>query len=140
MKLGGVTNLELVTLGEELLLVGLLGILLPGEVGIVVLLNIDTGEINAGGCGDNVTSVDAAEGNTVDLEGAGNQKDSVGESLQEDDALSAVTSSEDDKDGTRDQAGAVLGGVLGLADLEMIVSTEFRVVDRFGSFNREFWK
>lgn len=115
---GSSTHLELVGLGlEKLLLIGLLGLLLLGEVGIVVLGNINTLEIDLGGGGDNVAGVDAAEGDTVDLEGAGDEDDTLLKGLEVDDALAAETTGEDDDDGTGDEGRADGGRADGLADL-----------------------
>lgn len=52
------------------------------------------------GCGDDVSGVDSAQGNTVDLEGAGDQEDTLVEGLQENDALATEATSEEDQDGT----------------------------------------
>lgn len=52
------------------------------------------------GCGDNVAGVDSAERDTVDLEWAGNQENTLGEVLQEDDALATETASEEDQNST----------------------------------------
>lgn len=77
------------------------------------------------GCGDNIAGVDSSERYAVDLEGAGNQEDTLGKVLQEDDALSAETSSEEDEDSTGSEAGPRGGGSDGFANLEDAVSYDF---------------
>ena len=61
--------------------------------------------------------VDAAEGHTVGLEGASDEEDALLELAQEDDALTAETSGEENEDGARGERFAVFGGVRGLAGL-----------------------
>jgi hypothetical protein len=51
------------------------------------------------GCSDNVAGVNTAEGNTVDFEGTGNEENTLAEVLQENDALAAEATSEEDEDG-----------------------------------------
>ena len=71
------THLGLLALLEESLLGLLLGLLLLGEVlrsgDLLDGLGVNTGDVDALGGGDNVAGVDTAEGNTVDLEGAGDE-------------------------------------------------------------------
>ena len=69
------------------------------------------------GCGDNVAGVDAAEGDTVDLEGTGDEEDTLAEVLQKDDALAAEATSEEDEDGTGSEGGSGSGRSDGFADL-----------------------
>lgn len=68
---------------------------------LINLLGIETAEINLLGSGDNVAGVDSSKGNTVDLEWASNEENTLWEVLQEDDALATETASEEDKDSTR---------------------------------------
>lgn len=56
------------------------------------------------GSGDNVTCVDSAEWDTVDLEWTGNQENTLVKVVQENDALSTESASEEDEDGTGDKA------------------------------------
>jgi hypothetical protein len=53
---------------------------------------------------DNVAGVNSSEGNTVDLEWAGNEKDTLGEVLLEDDTLATETTSEENENSTRSKA------------------------------------
>ena len=66
------------------------------------LAGIDTLEVYLGGCGDEVTSVDTAEWDTVHLEGAGDDERTVlGELLHNHDTASTEATSEHDTDGSR---------------------------------------
>lgn len=113
--------LWLLALLEELGLAGLLVGGLAGEVLLVGdlldLLGVDTGDINLVGCGDNVAGVDAADWDTVDLEWAGDEENTLVEGVQEDDTLAAEATSEENEDGAGDEGRARGGGTDGLADL-----------------------
>lgn len=117
----GRSYLWLLSLLEESLLASLLLGLLADEVlglgDLVNLAAVDSGEVDLLGCGDDVAGVDSSEGDTVDLEGAGDEKDTLVESLQENNALATETASEQDQDGTRLESLARLPGADGLADL-----------------------
>ena len=71
---------------------------------LINLLLVNTGEIDLLGSGDNVTSVDSAEGNTVDLERTSNEENALWEVLQEDDTLATEATSEENKDSTRSES------------------------------------
>lgn len=111
----------LLSLLEESLLASLLLGLLSDEVlGLGDLLNlllVDSGQVNLLGCGDDVSGVDPAQGHTVDLEGTGNEEDTLVEVLQEDDALATEAASEEDQDGAGLEGLARRPGAGGLADL-----------------------
>lgn len=96
--------LRLLALLEERLLSLLLVTLLPSKVlvtrNLINLLRVNTGQIDLVRGSDNVAGVDAAEGNTVDLERAGDEEDALAKVLQEDDALATEAASEEDEDGT----------------------------------------
>lgn len=66
---------------------------------------------------DHVRLVNASQGNTVDLVGAGNQQQSTLQLLQEHNALSTETTSEEDEDGAGGDRGTEGGGFRGLAAL-----------------------
>lgn len=99
-----VTYLGLLSLLEESLSGGLLLGLLGGEVlGLGDLLDlggVEAGDVDLVGGGDDVSGVDSSQGDTVDLEGTGDQEDTLVESLEEDDALAAEATGEEDQDGT----------------------------------------
>jgi hypothetical protein len=115
------THLGLLALLEESLLGLLLGLLLLGEVlrggDLLDGLGVDTGDVDALGGGDHVAGVDTAEGNAVDLEGSGDEEDTLLEVLEEDDTLATEATSEEDQDGTGLEALADLGGTQSLANL-----------------------
>jgi len=103
---------------------GLLFLLLAGEdllVDLLEELGVDGGEIDLGGGGDDVTTVDTTEGNTVVLVGAGDDEGVLVLSIDvlEDDAVATTeAASEHDGDGAGGDgllAGDnLLGSVLGL--------------------------
>jgi len=113
--------LGLLSLLEEGLLASLLLGLLSGEVlGLSDL--VDLGLVNAGKvdlerCGDDVSGVDASERDTVDLEGTGDEQDTLVEGLEEHDALAAEPAGEEDQDGAGLETAAGSPGADGLADL-----------------------
>lgn len=111
----------LLPLLEESLLASLLLGLLSNEVlglsNLLDLLVVDSGQVNLLGCGDDVSGVDPAQGHAVDLEGTGNEEDTLVEVLQEDDALATETASEEDQDGAGLEGLARLPSAGGLADL-----------------------
>lgn len=118
---GFVSYLWLLSLLEERLLAGLLLGLLANEVlglgNLVDLLGVHTSKVDLLGGGDDVASVDPPEGNTVDLEGAGDEEHALVEGLEEDDALAAEATGEEDQDGTGLEGLARLPRANGLADL-----------------------
>lgn len=115
------THLGLLALLEESLLGLLLSLLLLGEVvgsrDLLEGLGVNTGNVDTLGGGDNVASVDTAEGNAVDLEGAGDEENTLVEVLEEDDTLATEAASEEDQDGTGLEGLADLSGADRLADL-----------------------
>lgn len=116
-----VSYLWLLSLLEESLLAGLLLGLLTDEVlrlgDLVNLGSVDTGQVNLLRGGDDVAGVDPPQGDTVDLERAGNEENALVEGLEEDDALAAEAASKEDQDGTGLEGLARLPRADGLADL-----------------------
>jgi hypothetical protein len=119
-------HLWLLSLLEERILSLLLLTLLSCKVlltsDLLDLLAINSGQIDLLGSGNNVAGVNAAEGNTVDLEWAGYEEDTLREGLQKNDALAAETTSQEDEDGTGLESRAGSGSSDGFADLKCIVS------------------
>lgn len=113
--------LWLLSLLEESLLAGLLLGLLSDEVlglaDLLDLLLVDSGQVNLLGCGDDVSGVDPAQRDTVDLEGTGNEEDTLVEVLQEDDTLAAEAASQEDQNGAGLEGLARCPSADGLADL-----------------------
>jgi len=119
---GNLLLLGLLALLEESLLASLLLGLLGGVVlGLGNLLNlglVDAGKVDLERGGDNISGVDAAEGNTVDLEGAGNEEDALVEGLEEDDTLATEATGQENQDGTGLEGAAGSPGTGGLAGLQ----------------------
>lgn len=115
------TYLRLSTLLEESLLGLLLSLLLLGEVlggrDLLEGLGVNAADVDTLGGGDHVAGVDTADGDTVDLEGAGDEENTLVEVLEEDDTLATEAASEEDQDGTGLEALADLSGTNRLADL-----------------------
>jgi hypothetical protein len=124
-----VTYLGLLSVLEESFLgLLLLGFLLGEVVGSRNLLNgsgINTLEVDLGASGDHIARVDPSERDTVDLEGTGNQENTLGQVLEEHNPLTAEAASEEDQDGTRLEALADLGRADGLANLYITKLSEF---------------
>lgn len=115
------TYLNLLSLLEESLLTSLLLGLLGGEVlglsDLLDLLGVEAGDIDLLGGGDDVSGVDSSQRDTVDLEGAGDEEDTLVEGLEEDDTLAAEAAGEEDQDGTGLEGLAGSPRADGLADL-----------------------
>jgi hypothetical protein len=106
---------------EELSLSGLFLRGLMGEVlragDLLNLLGVNPRDIDLVRCGDDVTGVDAADWDTVDLEWASDEENTLVEVVQEDDTLAAETTSEENENGAGDEGRARSGSTDGLADL-----------------------
>lgn len=103
---------------EELLLSSsLLGSLLAGEVGNVELLDLNGLNVDTGRGGNDVTSIDSSERNTVNLERTRDKESRVLKSLKEDNSLTTETTSKNDQDGTRDKRSTELLRSNGLTSL-----------------------
>jgi hypothetical protein len=115
------TYLGLLSLLEEGLLGLLLGLLLLGEVaGGGDLLDdgaVNTADVDAGAGGNDVAGVHPSEGDTVDLEGAGNEENTLVEVLEENDTLATEATGEEDQDSTGLEGLPDLSGADSLADL-----------------------
>lgn len=105
-----------------LALLFLLGLLVLGEVvgfrHLLQSLLVHTLQIDLCAGGDHISGVHSPERDTIDLKRAGDEKDTLGEVLEEDDTLATETASEEDEDGTGLEASPGLGWVNRLADLE----------------------
>ena len=99
------THLGLLALLEERILARLVGSLVLGEVavlaGLLQNLLVYTAEIDTGGGGDDISGVYSSEGNTVNFEGTSDKENTLGQVLEDDDALAAEATSKEDDDGTR---------------------------------------
>jgi hypothetical protein len=96
--------LGLLSLLEESFGTSLLLGLLSGEVlGLRDLLDlggVQAGDVDLVGSGDDVSGVDPSQGNTVDLEGTGDEENTLVKSLEKDDTLATEAAGEEDQDGT----------------------------------------
>lgn len=114
--------LWLLSLLEEGLLAGLvLGGIASEVCGLRDLVDlglVDTGKVDLLGGGDDVSGVDASQGDTVDLEGAGDEENTLVEGLEEHDALASESTSQQDENGTRGEGVPGSPGAKGLADLQ----------------------
>lgn len=72
-------------------------------------------EVNLGRGSNNVGLVNATKGDTVDLEGTGNEEETGGKLTENDDALSTESTGEEDYDGTGNDRRTKLGGLVRLA-------------------------
>lgn len=88
---------------------------------LVDLLGVQTGDIDLVRGGDDISGVDSSQGNTVDLEGAGDEENTLVEGLEEDDALAAEATGEEDQDGAGLERLPGSPRADGLADLERIL-------------------
>ena len=109
---------------EELALTSLLCLLLLLEESIVNLGSINTLEVDLGGCSQSVSLVHSLEGDTVDLVGAGDEEQTGGELLEEDNASAAEATGEEDQNGAGGNALSELGG-LGLGGLLVVLLLVF---------------
>lgn len=124
-------GLLLGTLAEELALLGSLGGLGLDEVGVVDGLgDLDVGDLNLGRGGDNVSLRDATEGDTVELEGAGDKEETRVELLKEDNTATSEAASEEDQDSAGGDRSTELGlaGLLArdLGDTDVLGGVELR--------------
>lgn len=130
--------LVLGTAGGNLLLLGLLALLEESLLGALLVgllvaskvvrvgdllegLAVEAVDGDGGAGGDHVAGIDAAERDTVDLEGTGDQEDTLVEGLEENDTLATEAASEKDEDGTGLEGSAGLVRVLSLAGLWLYV-------------------
>lgn len=113
--------LWLLSLLEESLLGLLLLALLLGEVvgggRLLDGLLVNAANIDARAGRDHVAGIHPSEGNTIDLEGASDEEDTLVEVLEEDDTLATETAGEEDQNGARLEAFPQLGWADGLASL-----------------------
>lgn len=116
-----ITYLGLLSLLEESLLGLLLLALLLGEVvgggSLLDGLLVNTLDVDARAGGDHIAGVHPSERNTVDLEGAGDEENTLVEVLEEDDTLATEATGEEDQNGTGLEAFPELGRTDGLANL-----------------------
>jgi hypothetical protein len=98
------------------------GGLVLGEVAVLADLVQDLGvnalQVNRGGGSDDISGVYPSQRNAVNFEGTGDEENTLGEVLEENDALAAETTSEEDNDGTGLEGSPGFRRADGLAGLE----------------------
>ena len=106
---------------EELVLTSLLGLAVLLEECVVDLGSINSLEVDLGGGGQSVSLIHSLEGDTVDLVGAGNEEETRGKLLEENNAAATEATSEDNQHGTGGNTLAELGGLVLGALLVMLL-------------------
>lgn len=84
---------------------------------IELVSHLEVGEVDLSGGGDNVCLRDPPEGHAIDLVRTSDEKQAAVELLQEDDALAAEATGEEDEDGAGGDGRTEGGGLVGLAAL-----------------------
>lgn len=116
------TYLWLLALLEECLLtLASTSCLVLGKVtflgNLVDNLGVNAGQVDLLARGNDIASVHSPQRNTIGLERAGNEKDTLVKGLEEDDTLAAEATSKENEDGAGLKRWAELGRVNGLANL-----------------------
>ena len=83
---------------------------------------VDTLDVDGGGGSDDIAGVYAAQRNAVNLEGTGDEENTLGKVLEDNDTLATETTSEEDDDGTGLEGGADLRGAGSLTGLEFMLA------------------
>jgi hypothetical protein len=124
--LGGLLLLGLLALLEESILARLVCGLVLGEVALLGSLLqdtlIDTLDVDGGRGSDDIAGVYSSQRNAVNLEGTGDEENTLGKVLEENDTLAAETTSEEDDDGTGLEGGTGLRRANTLTGLDSILA------------------
>jgi hypothetical protein len=116
------TYLRLLALLEERVLARLARGLVLGEVTVLASLLqnllIYTLQVELGGGSDDISGVYSSEGDAVNFEGTGDEENTLGQMLEDDDTLATEATSKEDNDGTGLERLADLRRADGLAGLE----------------------
>ena len=122
----GAAYLGLLALLEESILARLVCGLVLGEVallgGLVQDRLVDTLDVDGGGGSDDIAGVYAAQRNAVNLEGTGDEENTLGKVLEDNDTLATETTSEEDDDGTGLEGGTGLRRANTLTGLEFMLA------------------
>lgn len=114
--------LGLLALLEESILARLVCGLVLGEVtllgGLLQDTLIDTLDVDSGRGSDDIAGVYSSQRNAVNLEGTGDEEDTLGKVLEENDTLATEATSEEDDDGTGLEGSTGLRRASSLASLE----------------------
>jgi hypothetical protein len=99
-----ITHLGLIALLEERILSWLAGRLVLGKVAVradfLQDLLVNALQVHLGRSCNDISCVYPSQRDAVDFEGTGDEKDTLGQVLEENDTLAAETTSEEDNDGT----------------------------------------
>jgi len=138
-------QLLLLVVTEELVLLALLTSLGLGEVGVVDGLGDgNSGEVDLGRGGDNVSLTDSSERNSVEPERSADEQKSAVQLLQEDNPLAPESSSQQDQDGTGGDgssefsASRDLSGSLGASNILSLVIRRRKVRVSFSNGNTQY--
>lgn len=116
------THLGGLALLEESSLSRLLAGLVLGEVTLLRRLVEDgiihTAQVHGGRSGNDIASIHPSQGNAIDFERTGDEEDTLGKVLEEDDTLATEAASEENDDGTRLEGSPGFGRTKGLASLK----------------------
>ena len=114
--------LGLLALLEESVLARLVCGLVLGEVallgGLLQDTLVDTLDVDGGGGSNDIAGVYSSQRNAVNLEGTGDEENTLGKVLEENDTLAAETTSEEDDDGTGLEGSTGLRGASSLTGLD----------------------
>ena len=117
-----ITYLGLLALLEKRILTRLVGGLVLGEVAVLASLLQDllvyTLDVDAGGGSNDIASVDPSQRNAINLERTGDEENTLGKVLEDNDALATETTSKEDDNGTGLEGLTGLRRALSLAGLE----------------------
>lgn len=122
----GNAYLGLLALLEESILARLVCGLVLSEVALLGSLLqdalIDTLDVDGSRGSDDIAGVYSSQRNAVNLEGTGDEENTLGEVLEENDTLAAETTSEEDDDGTGLEGGTGLRGASSLTGLDSMLA------------------
>jgi hypothetical protein len=123
--------LGLLALLEESILSGLVCGLVLGEVallrGLVQDTLIDTLDVDGGGGSNDITGVNSSQRNAVNLERTGNEEDTLGKVLEDNDTLATEATSEEDDDGTGLEGSTGLSRASSLTGLDSMLAEVYCV-------------
>ena len=123
----GVAYLRLLALLEESILARLVCGLVLGEVallgGLLQDTLIDTLDVDGGRGSNDIAGVYSSQRNAVNLEGTGDEENTLGKVLEENDTLAAETTGEEDDDGTGLEGGTGLRRANTLTGLDSMLAS-----------------
>lgn len=91
-------------------------------------------QVNRGGGSDNISGIHPSEGNTIDFKGTGDEENTLGKVLEDDDTLAAEATSKEDYN------GAGLEGLTGLCRADRLAGLESQLAELQLKFQRPHGK